>query len=82
MVLGAALGGVVGCLYLTDRGRRVRDQIEPSLDAILTELQRARETGAKVREVAREGERTLRGLAGEDRAQEPWPASNIREASS
>ena len=31
-VLGATIGGVFGCLYLTERGRRTRDQMEPLLD--------------------------------------------------
>ena len=58
-LLGAALGGVAGYLYLTEQGRHVRGQIEPTLDGIVTELEKARATGEKVREVAREGQRTL-----------------------
>ena len=81
-LLGAALGGVVGYLYLTDQGRHVRGQIEPMLDGIVDELKRARVTGDKVREVAREGQRTLNDLVGEDRARAAWESTGIRQASS
>ena len=81
-LLGAALGGVTGYLYLTEQGRHVRGQIEPTLDGIVTELERARATGEKVREVAREGERTLKDLVGEDRARAAWESKDYREASS
>ena len=81
-LLGAALGGVVGYLYLTDRGRRVRARIEPTLDATVAELQRARVVGDKVRTVAREGRRTLDDLVGEDRARAAWESAGQRQASS
>ena len=81
-LLGSALGGLVGYLYLTDRGRQVRAQIEPTLDAIVSELQRARATGEKVREVAREGQQTLNDLVGEDRARAAWESTGFRQASS
>ena len=65
-LLGAALGGAVGYLYLTEQGRKVREEIEPTLDTIVGELERARNAGDKVREVAREGKATLSSLVGED----------------
>lgn len=55
-LVGATLGSVVGYLYLTDHGRRVRDQIELTLDAIAIEFQRSLEMGAKLRKVACKGE--------------------------
>ena len=81
-LLGAALGGVAGYLYLTEQGRHVRGQIEPTLDGIVAELERARATGKKVREVASEGERTLRDLVGEDRARSAWESTEFPHASS
>ena len=81
-LLGAALGGLVGYLYLTEQGRDVRGQIEPTLDSIVAELERARATGDKVREVAREGKRTLDDLVGEDRARDAWESTSFRQASS
>ena len=80
-ILGSAIGGVVGYLYLTETGRKVREQIEPSLDAVVNELQRARDTGAKVREVVREGQRTLNDLVGEDRERADWESVAYRQAS-
>ena len=81
-LLGAALGGVAGYLYLTEQGRYVRGQIEPALDGIVAELERARVTGDKVREVAREGQQTLNDLVGEDRARAAWESASFHQASS
>jgi len=62
--LGAIIGGVWGWLYLTQQGRRVRDQIEPKLDDFLSELTRARGTVEKARSAANEGWRSLSDIAG------------------
>lgn len=79
-LLGAALGGVVGYLYMTENGQRVREQIEPALDTIGSELQRARDAGAKVKDVAKEGQQTLDSIVGEGRARTAWDASTLRQA--
>ncbi len=81
-LLGAALGGLAGYLYLTEQGRHVRAQIEPTLDSIVAELERTRVTADKVRDVAREGQRTLNDLVGEDRARAAWESTEVRQASS
>jgi hypothetical protein len=73
---------MVGYLYLTEHGRQVRGQIEPTLDAISVELQRARETGAKLRKVAREGERTFRSLVNEEKDGSAWHPTDIGHAES
>jgi hypothetical protein len=62
--LGAVIGGVWGWLYMTDNGRRVRDQIEPKLDAFVNELTRMRGTVEKARSAANEGWRSLNDVAG------------------
>jgi hypothetical protein len=62
--LGAVMGGVWGWLYMTDNGRRVRDQIEPKLDAFVNELTRMRGTVEKARSAANEGWRSLNDVAG------------------
>jgi hypothetical protein len=62
--LGAVIGGVWGWLYLTQQGRRVRDQIEPKLDDFLGELTRVRGTVEKARSAANEGWRSLNDIAG------------------
>ena len=61
---GAVIGGVWGWLYLTESGRRVRDQIEPRLDDFMKELARVRGTVEKARSAADEGWRSLGELAG------------------
>lgn len=57
--LGAVIGGVWGWLYLTESGRRVRDQIEPTLDDLISEMTRVRGTVEKARSAANEGWRSL-----------------------
>lgn len=67
MLIGAAVGGVWGYLYLTDAGRRVRAQIEPKLDDFMSELHRMRGTIEKARAAANEGWRSLNELTGQPR---------------
>jgi hypothetical protein len=62
--LGAVVGGTWGWLYLTENGRRVRDQIEPKLDDFVGELTRVRGTVDKARAAANEGWRSLNEVAG------------------
>jgi hypothetical protein len=72
--LGAVAGGVVGWLYLTENGRRLRDQIEPKLDDLMRELTRVRGTVDKARSVANEGWRSLSDVAGGGTPQGRWSA--------
>ena len=58
-VLGAAAGGVLGYLYLTERGRRVREQLEPFFDSVIDEIHQAQHTVDKARLAAVEGRRTI-----------------------
>jgi len=62
--IGAVAGGVWGWLYMTESGRRVRDQIEPKLDDFVNELSRVRGTVEKARTAANEGWRSLNDVAG------------------
>lgn len=62
--LGAVAGGVWGWLYMTENGRRVRDQIEPKLDDLMRELTRVRGTVEKARNAASEGWRSLNDVTG------------------
>lgn len=71
MFLGAVAGGVYGWLYMTDHGRRVRDQIEPKLDDFINELTRMRGTVEKARTAANEGWRSLNEVTG---GQTRWSA--------
>ena len=62
--MGAVAGGVWGWLYMTENGRRVRDQIEPRLDDFMNEVARMRGTVDKARTAANEGWRSLSDMAG------------------
>ena len=70
-LLGAVAGGVYGWLYMTEQGRRVRDQIEPKLDDFMGELTRLRGTVEKARSAANEGWRSLNEVTG---GQTRWSA--------
>ena len=72
-VLGAVAGGVVGFLYLTRRGREVRDQLEPTLDSFVEEIDRARGTVEKARQAVQEGRRAFDDMMAAARA--PAPAT-------
>ncbi len=62
--VGAVAGGVWGWLYMTENGRRIRDQIEPKLDDLVNEIGRVRGTVEKARAAASEGMRSLNDVAG------------------
>lgn len=62
---GAAIGGLVGYLYLTESGRRLRDELEPRIDDVGREIRKLRSTVTKAQEVANEGWRSLNELIGE-----------------
>ncbi len=62
---GAAIGGLVGYLYFTEGGQRLRDQLEPRLDEFANEIRRLRATVNKAQAVASEGWRSLNELIGE-----------------
>jgi hypothetical protein len=70
-VLGAIAGGLYGWLYMTEQGKRVRDQIEPKLDDFMGELTRVRGTVEKARSAANEGWRSLNEVTG---GQSRWSA--------
>ena len=83
-VLGAVCGGVLGSLYLTERGRHIREQIEPTLDAMLAEFQRTQMTVIRVREATREGRRAFDDLLSQPPSREPgspWESREFRKAS-
>ena len=66
-VLGAVAGGLYGWLYMTEQGKRVRNQIEPKLDDFISELTRVRGTVEKARSAANEGWRSLGEVTGHTR---------------
>ena len=72
--LGAVIGGAYGWLYMTEQGRRFKDQIEPKLDDFVRELGQVRGTVEKARTAANEGWRSLNELTGANPSQGRWSA--------
>jgi gas vesicle protein len=70
IVVGAIIGGVAGYLFFTDRGRSVRRQIEPALEAFSRELRSFRNTLQEAAGVAIEGWKMLNETRG-DRGKPP-----------
>ena len=70
-LLGAVAGGMVGFLYLTRRGRTVRDQLEPTLDSFVEEIDRARGTVEKARHAVHEGRRAFDDMMAAARGSTP-----------
>lgn len=50
---GALIGGACGFLFLTDRGRRIREDLEPRLTEVVNEFQRLRLTADQARHARR-----------------------------
>jgi len=69
MLTGALVGGAWGYLYLTEGGRRIRQQAEPRIDDFVTEIRRMRRTVEKARAAATESLNTLQELTASER---PW----------
>ena len=63
-LMGAVIGGVWGWLYMTESGRRLRDQIEPKLEDFVNELTRVRGTVDNARSAANECWRSLNEITG------------------
>ncbi len=58
-LVGAVIGGVVGYLFFTERGRSVRRQIEPVLEDFSRELLSFRNTAQEAAGVANESWKLL-----------------------
>ena len=55
MAVGAALGGFVGFLLFTDRGRAFRQELEPQLEQFMGEAQRLSAAFDKTRKAVKDG---------------------------
>ncbi|MGH9312622.1 MAG: YtxH domain-containing protein [Vicinamibacterales bacterium] len=62
--IGAVAGAAYGFLYLTERGRRVRLEIEPRLDNFVHEVQRLRGTVRKAQFAVNESRQSLYEITG------------------
>ena len=70
-VFGAAVGAAAGYLFFTERGRVLRDRIEPAIDDARREFMRFQKTIEKAGELATDGMRMVNEF-NEARAQ-PYP---------
>jgi hypothetical protein len=61
--LGAVIGGAVGYLLFTDRGRELRYNLEPRLQDLLTEIDQLTRTFDRARAAAVEGWQSFSKLA-------------------
>ncbi len=55
IVAGAALGGALGFLFFTERGRRVRAQLESQVDDVLSGVGKLQDLATLVGETAASG---------------------------
>jgi len=58
-VVGALIGAAAAYLFFTDRGRDMRDRIEPLVDDLRHEFARFQRTFEKVGDMASEGMRVV-----------------------
>jgi len=58
-IAGAAAGVALGYLFFTDRGRAVRERIEPAIDDLRAEFARFQQTFEKVGAMAADGIRAF-----------------------
>jgi gas vesicle protein len=58
-MVGALVGAAVSYLFFTDRGRTVRDRMEPAVDDLMREFQKFRRTIEKVGDMANDGVRAF-----------------------
>ena len=71
-IAGALIGAAVGYLFFTERGRTLRDRMEPAMDDLRSEFGRFQRTIEKVGEMASEGMRVVQEFNAA-RAQSQYP---------
>ena len=58
-IVGALIGAAAGYLFFTDRGKVLRDRMEPLVDDLRQEFARFQRTFEKVGDMANEGMRVV-----------------------
>ena len=71
-IAGAALGGLTGFLFLTDRGRQLRLELEPRIEEFAREFVNLQGTVSRATSVAAEGWRMVADVAARPAASD-WP---------
>jgi hypothetical protein len=72
MGIGAAVGGFVGFLLFTDRGRAFRRELEPQLEDLFGEAQRLTTAFDRTRRAVKDGLATLTPTETGPRASTDW----------
>jgi gas vesicle protein len=76
-IAGAFIGAAVGYLFFTERGRAIRDRLEPSMDDLSHEFGRFQRTIEKVGAMASEGMRVVQDFnAARSQSQYPGGTSH------
>jgi gas vesicle protein len=70
--LGAVVGGLASYLLFTARGRELRDQLEPQVEALVTEIQRLGVAFERTRRAVNEGIGQVSQVANEAAAAGDW----------
>jgi len=73
-LVGAVVGAAAGYLFLTGRGRTLRDRIEPAIEDLQREFKRFQGTIQQVGRMAGEGARVVQEFSSA-RAQSQFPGS-------
>jgi len=63
LVAGAVVGGAAGWLFLTDGGRRLRQDLGPRLDDLAERAMQLRDTATRAQRAADEGWRAIQEVA-------------------
>ena len=63
LTAGAILGGVAGWLYLTEGGRRLREQLEPQIGEIAERAGSLRASAQRARRATADSWRTMQEVA-------------------
>ena len=73
-LVGAVVGAAAGYLFLTNRGRTLRDRLEPAIEDLQREFKRFQGTIEQVGRMAGEGARVVQEFSSA-RAQGQFPGS-------
>lgn len=75
-IAGAAIGSAIGYLLFTDRGRKLRAELSPTIDGLIKDAVELGSTVQKARSAAAEGLSELRGLVGDLRRDDDGRPTN------
>jgi hypothetical protein len=80
ILIGAVVGGLVGFLLFTERGRQIRAELQPHLDDLGTELRNLQDMALKIRDTATESWRQIDAFVGElgQPGNAPWAQETRR----